>query len=303
MPVAFVVIAAAHNGGARQLPPRLDLRRARRKQARRMSSPPTRRDPSRPDRPQADRKDGAAGAWLRFLLGSCAASPGQSAASSSRRSASPPARCCRAVHRRLSGRLEMALRLFALSFPLEFPPVHGRIFGQSAEARRRRRVPPSGEDADLDQASHRPARRHHRDAQAAGSILNGQSLAARALAPLAMPISANSPCRVVPPATPERRCTGAASLTASIRPSARRLPGGPSYTVLDQRAIGQPRRQFRDHAGSDRPCVRHGRQSRRQSRQPLSRASEGGRRHAARRRPHRTGRWSLSGRPTAARPM
>jgi signal peptidase I len=57
------------------------------------------------------------------------------------------------------------------------------------------------------------------------------------LPPVAVPVSVNSPCRVIPPATPtvvlrgdRRDCLFKAYLES--------LPGGPSYTVLDQIANG-----------------------------------------------------------------
>jgi signal peptidase I len=64
-------------------------------------------------------------------------------------------------------------------------------------------------------------------------ILNGRRMPRQALQPYAMPISANSPCRVVPPATPFVSSAGAQRFCAY--PAYREtLPGGPSYTVLDQ---------------------------------------------------------------------
>jgi signal peptidase I len=64
-------------------------------------------------------------------------------------------------------------------------------------------------------------------------ILNGRPISREELPPYAMPISANSPCKVVPPASP---------FVAMINgqpycryPAYREiLPGGPSYTVFDQ---------------------------------------------------------------------
>jgi signal peptidase I len=77
-------------------------------------------------------------------------------------------------------------------------------------------------------------------------ILNGRPLPRHALQPARVPISANSPCKVVPPAQPaivrvesEYDCTYAAWRET--------LPGGPSYTVLDQVAAG---------AADDRPPIR-----------------------------------------------
>jgi signal peptidase I len=64
-------------------------------------------------------------------------------------------------------------------------------------------------------------------------ILNGHPLPRRKLAPYAMPISANSPCKTVPPATPSVAVIGNRPYCAY--PAYREtLPGGPSYTVLDQ---------------------------------------------------------------------
>jgi signal peptidase I len=64
-------------------------------------------------------------------------------------------------------------------------------------------------------------------------ILNGRRMPRQALQPYAMPISVNSPCRVVPPATPFVSAVGAQRYCKF--PAYREaLPGGPSYTVLDQ---------------------------------------------------------------------
>jgi signal peptidase I len=64
-------------------------------------------------------------------------------------------------------------------------------------------------------------------------ILNGRRLPREAVRPFAMPVSANSPCKVVPPAQPmQTRVQGRAHC---LYPAYREtLPGGPSYTVLDQ---------------------------------------------------------------------
>jgi signal peptidase I len=64
-------------------------------------------------------------------------------------------------------------------------------------------------------------------------ILNGRRAAREALPPYAMPISANSPCKVVPPATPS--VSTVANRRVCLYPAYREtLPGGPNYTVLDQ---------------------------------------------------------------------
>jgi len=68
-------------------------------------------------------------------------------------------------------------------------------------------------------------------------ILNGEPLPRRQLAPVAMPISPNSPCRVVPPVQP--RIAQRSGRQYCLYPAyAETLPGGPSYTVLDQVPAG-----------------------------------------------------------------
>jgi signal peptidase I len=72
-------------------------------------------------------------------------------------------------------------------------------------------------------------------------ILNGKPLPRQKLLPFKMPISVNSPCKVVPPATPTIVAAGAQAYC--LYPAYREmLPGGPSYTVLDQ--VDHP---FADH--------------------------------------------------------
>jgi len=69
-------------------------------------------------------------------------------------------------------------------------------------------------------------------------ILNGRNLPREALRPFAMPISPNSPCKVVPPAQP--MIAGVQGAFRCLYPAYREtLPGGPTYTVLDQ--IESPR--------------------------------------------------------------
>ena len=77
-------------------------------------------------------------------------------------------------------------------------------------------------------------------------ILNGRPLPRHALQPARVQISANSPCKVVPPAQPAIVQVGREYQCAY--PAYREtLPGGPSYTVLDQVAAG---------AADDRPLIR-----------------------------------------------
>jgi signal peptidase I len=69
--------------------------------------------------------------------------------------------------------------------------------------------------------------------QAGGLILNGRAVPRQPLPPYKLPISANSPCRAVSPARP-------VGVQINARPYClyrnyrETLPGGPSYTVLDQ---------------------------------------------------------------------
>jgi len=64
-------------------------------------------------------------------------------------------------------------------------------------------------------------------------ILNGKAVASRPLPPVRIAVSPNSPCRVVPPAIPTMVVeSGRASCL--IRADLETLPGGPSYTILDE---------------------------------------------------------------------
>ncbi|MGI8611192.1 MAG: signal peptidase I [Sphingomicrobium sp.] len=64
--------------------------------------------------------------------------------------------------------------------------------------------------------------------------LNGRPLPRQSLRPFAMPMSANSPCKVVPPASPFVATLGDGRSHCLYPAYRETLPGGPSYTVLDQ---------------------------------------------------------------------
>ena len=64
-------------------------------------------------------------------------------------------------------------------------------------------------------------------------ILNGQPVLRQALAPIRVRVSENSPCKAVPPAEPVETASGG-PLSCVYRAFLETLPGGPSYTVLDQ---------------------------------------------------------------------
>ena len=118
------------------------------------------------------------------------------------------------------------------SFPFAFPPFDGRIFSNLP---RRGDVAvfriPGGDTDFVKRVIGLPG--DTIEVRGGMLVLNGQPLPRQALRPFALPVSANSPCRVVPPASPfiARRGDGAYCLYPAYRET---LPGGPSYTVLDQ---------------------------------------------------------------------
>ena len=64
-------------------------------------------------------------------------------------------------------------------------------------------------------------------------LLNGHAVARQALPPTQVEVSSNSPCRVVPPAQPKIVVVNGKSVCL-YRAFLETLPGGPSFTVLDQ---------------------------------------------------------------------
>lgn len=120
------------------------------------------------------------------------------------------------------------------SFPFQFPNFEGRLF---ASYPKRGDIvvfrPPGQEDTDfVKRVIGLPG-----DTIAVGGgrlILNGAPVARESAGMIALPVSANSPCRVVPGATPFVRPTadgGQACLYPAVRET---LPGGRSYLTIDQ---------------------------------------------------------------------
>ena len=122
------------------------------------------------------------------------------------------------------------------SFPLGFPGFSGRIFSA---------VPKRGdvvvfrhptENADLiKRVIGLPG--DTLEVKGGRLILNGRLVVRRALPPAKIAVTANSPCRVVPPAVPVIGSAGDQRLCI-YRAYLETLPGGPSYTVLDQVSEG-----------------------------------------------------------------
>jgi signal peptidase I len=118
------------------------------------------------------------------------------------------------------------------SFPFAFPPFKGRLLG-SVPLRGDVvvfRHPTEAEDL-IKRVIGVPG---DRIALRGGHvILNGQLVPRTPLPPATIPISENSPCRTVPPATPRmvRTSHGPSCLYTAYLET---LPGGPSFTVIDQ---------------------------------------------------------------------
>lgn len=118
------------------------------------------------------------------------------------------------------------------SFPFAIPPISGRIFGSLPKRGDVVvfRHPSENEDL-IKRVIALPG-----DTVAVRNgalILNGRRVQRRALPPLKLPISPNSSCRTVPPASP-LVATVSGQRYCVRRAWRETLPGGPSYTVIDQ---------------------------------------------------------------------
>ena len=122
------------------------------------------------------------------------------------------------------------------SFPFAFPPFEGRVLGRLPQRGDVVVFRHPGKDSDLikrviglpgDTIAVRGGR----------LILNGQAVPRQSLPAAKIAVSANSPCRTVPPAAPVIATVGGQPycLYNAYRET---LPGGPSYTVLDQLDAG-----------------------------------------------------------------
>ena len=119
------------------------------------------------------------------------------------------------------------------SFPWQFPSFDGRVLG---------RLPERG-DVVVFRAPGTNSEYIKRAIGLPGDtievrggmlVLNGRNLPRESRGLIAIPVSANSPCRVVPPAMPMVR-PDAENKPACLYPAYREtLPGGRSYIVLDQ---------------------------------------------------------------------
>ena len=121
------------------------------------------------------------------------------------------------------------------SFPFDFPPFEGRLLTNLPERGDVAVFRPAGAETDFvkrviglpgDTVEVRRGR----------LILNGRMVKRIQAEPFALPLSKNTPCRVTPPRRPVTSIKN--GQPACLYPAFREtLPGGPSYTILDQADI------------------------------------------------------------------
>lgn len=118
------------------------------------------------------------------------------------------------------------------SFPLQFPGFRGRLFEHTPQRGDVVVFRHPAENADLIK---RVIGLPGDTVEVRGGILilNGKPVPRMPLPPYDLPISANTPCRVVPPAVPFAASVGDRSYCV-FQAFRETLPGGPSFTVLDQ---------------------------------------------------------------------
>jgi len=124
------------------------------------------------------------------------------------------------------------------SFPFTFPPIKGRIVAKLPRRGDVAMFRPVGADVDfVKRVIGLPG--DTVEVKGGMLVLNGRPLPRQTLKPFAMPVSANSPCKVVPPASPFVATLGEGRAYCLYPAYRETLPGGPSYTVLDQ--VDNPR--------------------------------------------------------------